>query len=359
MDRPPTVLVVLPNWLGDVIMATPMLDRLAAVRDHRGRPLRLVGVVREAWAPLLEGDPRLDDVLRYERRGCHAGLGGLVRLAKQWRGVGADVTVLCPPSFRVALVGALARAGQTVGYRGDGRGWLLGRPLAPVEPRGARHHVEELVALADEALGCLGLVPAPVPVTRPGLPHLLERPPLDPGDGPPVWVLAPGATYGSAKAWPPQRVAEFLHLAVLERGVRVAVVGDLAGRAITEAIREQTRSLPWRSTWDGEAGVVDLVGETSLLDLVAVLRAARAFVGNDSGVMHLAAALDVPTVGVFGSSSVAWTAPRGRRARALAATGFACQPCFRPTCDQPRFCLDTIDGASALAALDELLEESS
>ncbi len=171
-------------------------------------------------------------------------------------------------------------------------------------------------------------------------------------------MLAPGATYGSAKAWPPRRIAEFLHLAVQDQGRRVVVVGDAAGARIVAAVREAAASLPWRDQLAGPAAVVDLVDRTSLADLGALLRRSEAFLGNDSGVMHVAAALGVPTLGLFGSSSVAWTAPLGVRARALAAAGFPCQPCFRRTCNQDVFCLDTISGAAALDALMALVDQN-
>ncbi|MEZ4389309.1 MAG: glycosyltransferase family 9 protein [Candidatus Krumholzibacteriia bacterium] len=164
-----------------------------------------------------------------------------------------------------------------------------------------------------------------------------------------------GATFGTAKAWPAARVAEFLRLAVQERAVRTVLVGDAAGADLVAAIGREATDLPWRQALPGPAAVIDLTGRTTLPQLAALLRASEAFLGNDSGVMHVAAALGVPTLGLFGSSSVPWTAPRGPRARALAAAGFACQPCFRRTCNQPRFCLDTISGAAALAALDAVI----
>jgi len=352
-----TVLVVLPNWLGDVVMATPLLQKLAHARDARGRAIRVVAAVRDSWAPLLKNDPRLADTLIYERGGRHAGWRGAWSLAASWRRISAAGTVLCPPSFRVAMVATLAGVGRRVGYRTDGRRLLLNRSLPPELPRGVMHHADELCALGDVLLTDLGLVADGGDPGLPELPGLDGVPPADTGQGPPVWVLAPGATYGSAKAWPAGRVAEFLRLAVTERGVRVAVVGDGAGTAITDAIRREAADLNWRHAWSGEAGVVDMVGKTSLLELVGVLRSARAFLGNDSGVMHLSAALGVPTLGLFGSSSVAWTAPRGPRARALAAVGFPCQPCFQPVCSHERFCLDTISGFDAMSTLDELLND--
>jgi heptosyltransferase-2 len=110
----------------------------------------------------------------------------------------------------------------------------------------------------------------------------------------------------------------------------------------------------WRHEPAGGPGVVDLVGRTDLREAAALLRAGEVFVGNDSGLMHLAAALGRPTVGLFGSSSPHWTAPRGPWVRVLAAAGFPCRPCFRKTCNQPRFCLDTIAAAEVVDAANAL-----
>lgn len=350
------VLLVLPNWLGDLVMAMPLLERLAAGRLADGRPLQVAVAVRDRWRPLLEGDPRVASLLTYERDGRHAGWSGSWSLSRQWRRASARAVVVCPPSFRSAAVAWLAGVPTRIGYRSDGRGFLLDQGRPPALPRGSMHHADELSALADPALRAVGASSRALPTSWPRLEGVMRRPPAPIGEGPACWVLAPGATYGSAKAWPPERAAEFIRLAVAERGVRVAIVGDHADSDTVAAVAAAACDVHWREDLPGPAAVVNLVGRTSVADLAALLRASSAFLGNDSGVMHVAAALGVPTLGLFGSSSVAWTAPRGPRARALAATGFACQPCFRRTCNQPTFCLDTISGQAALEALGALMQ---
>ncbi|HOX26546.1 MAG TPA: lipopolysaccharide heptosyltransferase II [Candidatus Krumholzibacteria bacterium] len=353
------VLVVLPNWLGDVVMATPLLDVLHETRDDRGRPLAIVASVRRRWAPLLARDPRLAKVVLYERTGCHAGVRGIPRLAATWRAAGAAAVVVCPPSLRSALVARLARIPRRIGYAGEGRSALLTLPLAPVRPRGSVHHVDELRRLGLVLLESLGLPQAEAGAAMPRLPGLDDLYPASIGSGPPLWIFAPGATYGPAKTWTVERAAEFTALAVREEGVRLAVVGDTATAGFLAALRRRVPDLPWRRELAGPAGVIDLVGGTTVLDLAALIKRSRGFVGNDSGVMHLAAALGVPTVGLFGSSSTAWTGPRGACTRALVASGFPCQPCYRRTCNQPVFCLDTLSGQQVLAALKDLRDATS
>ncbi len=357
MKRPATdLLVVAPNWLGDLVMTTPLLDTLAAAgRLEPDRPLRVTLAVRRRWAPLVEADPRLDRILTLSRTGAHRGLAGLWRLARDWRRRHSAVLLL-PPSLRVAAAAALAGIGRRVGYRCDGRGWLLTDSLA-LPRRGLCHYSGEMwhlgriwarhVAERDWPDG---------PVPRPSLPGCdATSAAADAGtEEAPLWALAVGATYGSAKAWPRENLVRFLHLATEQAGARVVLLGDAA--AVPEAAALRRAAGPaWRGELPGGPGVVDLVGRTDLTRVVSLLKACSLFVGNDSGLMHLAAALGVATIGIFGSSSPAWTAPRGRETAAVAAEGFACRPCFRPECDQPRFCLAEIDAERVLANARELL----
>jgi heptosyltransferase-2 len=348
------VLVVLPNWLGDVVMAMPLLALLDGARSPAGESLEIVACVRRRWAPLLARDPRLTRVITYHRGGRHSGLRGLVRLAARWRATRSDAVLLCPPSLRVAATAVVAGIGRRVGYAVGGRRPLLSLALPGVRPRGRVHHADELRRLGLAFLETLGW---PAPEHANGVPSLPGLDPIAPtvlGAGPPVWVLAPGATYGPAKTWPVARAAEFVAEAIHARSVRVAIVGDTTTAEFTAALRRQLADVPWRRELPGPAGVVDLVGGTTLVDLAALLKSSEAFLGNDSGVMHLSAALGVPTLGLFGSSSVEWTGPRGPRARALTAKGFACQPCFRRTCNQKVFCLDTLAAPRVLEVLDTL-----
>ncbi len=348
------LLLVLPNWLGDLVMTLPALDRLAAAAHAAGMGVDVS--VRRRWAPLLQADPRIDGCILYERTGRHAGWLGVGRLASCWRAAPAAAAVITPPSLRMAAAAALARIPIRVGQSTDGRRFLLTHAVAPGRPRGRRHYGDEMSDLARAALAACDLRDQePDTAAVPSLPGLAARPAADLGAGPPVWVLAPGTTYGPAKTWPVLHMAAFVTEAVRARGVRVLLLGDASTRSLACAIRDAA-SVSWRDETAGPAAAIDRVGRTDLLAVVDILRSAEVFVGNDSGLMHVAAALGVPTVGIFGSSSPAWTAPRGANARALTAVGFPCQPCFRKTCNQPRFCLDTVTAGTVLAAVNDAVD---
>ena len=349
------LLVLAPNWLGDVVMHTPLLSLLHEQRDRItaavGRTVTIhLGVMR-TWAPLFRNDPRIDEMVLLDRDRRDRGILGTFRLASLLKEGGFEAIILGPPSLRTALAAWLARIRCRVGYRYDGRTPFLTNSLPPFA-RGSRHYSREMIELGHAWLESLGMGLAvsledEYPATLPGCDAL---PPVDMGAGPPVWAVAPGTTYGEAKTWPVHRLGDFLEGAIGEAGVRIVLLGDEAARGFTSRLRERFPQ-SWSEDTHSGAAILDLTGKTDLLTAAGVLKSSAAFIGNDSGLMHLAAALDRPTVGVFGSSNPDWTAPLGRRARAIAPTGFSCRPCYRKTCNQAEFCLDTVTGKAVLAAV--------
>lgn len=348
----PRILVLAPNWLGDAVMTSCSLDVLDAAL---GGDFAIRLAVNRAWLDLYREDPRLEGIIPVERPGRHDGIGGLFRLGRDLSRHGFGAVLIGPPSLRAAMIGRLAGIPVRVGYRTDGRGSLLTHGLV-FPGRGASHFSEQMADLAATLAGALG---RPLPEGEssgrrsPLLPGCLGVP-CDPGPGPAVWAFGPGATYGAAKTWPLEQAAAFIEATVMKRGVRLVLLGDeAAGRHSSTLAR--TSGVPWSKTWGPEPGVVDLLGRTTLPEAVGVLRRCEAYVGNDSGLMHLAGALGVATVGIFGSSDPRWTAPLGPWTSALAAEGFPCRPCFRKTCNQDVFCLETVTAAVVLAEVESLI----
>ncbi len=268
-----------------------------------------------------------------------------------WPGGNYDGVILGPPSLRVAAAARLAGIPVRVGYRTDGRGMLLTHGVPPLA-RGRAHFAEEMVALGDTWLKAVsGLADASAAPAQVKL-HLAEDHPSAQSRSVTRLVLAPGATYGLAKTWPLNPAVDFCRLC-LEEGAELLLLGDAGSRSFAADLASKL-SVAARHEVRGTPGLVDLTGRTGLLEVAGILQQSDGFAGNDSGLMHLAGALGIPTVGVFGSSNPAWTAPQGPRARAIAATGFPCQPCYRKTCNQPTFCLDSVTGQEVYQALSEL-----
>ncbi len=349
------LLVLAPNWLGDVVMQTPLLSLLHESRGRvtavTGRPVSIHLGVRRVWADLFRDDPRVDELVILERDRRHRGLMGTFRLANILRQGGYHVILLGPPSLRTGMASWMARISCRVGYRSDGRSLFLTEGLSP-QPRGNLHFSREMIGLGRAWLDSLGVgsmesLDKDIPTNLPGCDSL---PPADLGAGPPVWSVAPGTTYGEAKTWPVSRMGDFLELAIGKAGVRIALLGDEAARGFTLRLRERFDEY-WSEDPLGDSAILDLTGKTDLLTAAGILKASSAFIGNDSGLMHLAAALGRPTVGVFGSSNPDWTAPLGRHAKAIVPEGFSCRPCYLKICNQPEFCLDTVTAETVLAAV--------
>jgi heptosyltransferase-2 len=158
-------------------------------------------------------------------------------------------------------------------------------------------------------------------------------------------VFGVSANYGVTKEWPQERFLAVAR-ALGEDGLQPVFAGS-------DAKRERERAA-WMAQ---ECGGIDVAGRTDLPTFAALLQSAAVFVGNDSGPMHLASAVGTPTVGIFGSTSPVWTAPRGPRARVVGPAGVDCTPCFRKTCPYDRECLTGIDAGEVVAVARELLQE--
>lgn len=357
-ESPPRILVHMPNWLGDAIMTTPLLSLLtrafASVEYHQ-RPL-LHLAVRQPWSVLFSGDAAVDNILTIDRGGRHAGVGGLWRQAREMKSGGYDAVLLGPPSLRAGLTACLAGIPRRIGYATDGRGLCLNPGLAP-GPRGSRHYSYEMLGLGLSLLEDLEIEAPLLPsegLPLSSLPGCDDFQALELKDERPLWIVAPGTTYGEAKTWPLNRVLELVDLAVGEHGARVVLLGDASAAAFVAAMRKDS-DLDWSKDLGDASEVVDLTGRTDLKQVVRVMKAAAAFVGNDSGLMHLAGALGLPTVGIFGSSNPEWTHPLGAHTAAVVAEGFDCRPCYRKTCNESIFCLATISAPIVYEKVCELL----
>jgi heptosyltransferase II len=336
---PRRVLVRLPNWLGDVLMARPLLFGLRAALPQAG--LWCVGPAGPL--ALLGADPLGATLLEWSAGGA-AGAALLGRL-RAWR---PDVALVLPPSFSSAWFAWRSGARARVGYRGEARSWLLTRALRR-PARGDRHVAGEYLDLAAD-LGVSCDIEPPPPLRAPaggaagdggsGLDVLLRGTPA--ADGAPFALIGPGAAYGPAKRWAAERFAGVAR-ALGERGLAVLAVGSAAEARACAEVAERVG-----------AGAASLAGRTRLEQLAALAARAAVTVCNDSGLAHLCAATGAPTVTVFGSTSSAWTAPLGPRVRVVQRPP-VCSPCFRRTCRIGYACLEAVTVRDVLAACEGLL----
>lgn len=331
-----THLSILPNWLGDLVMATPALRRFGAGVRH-------VAVGAPAMCALVDDLGLADRTVAIDRRGPEGRWFRAGRLARRLRAHDPQCALVLGPSLRAAVWGALSGAPERRGVGGEGREVFL---TDVTRVRGGTRS-QHLTRTWWEAAGGQGPVP---------------KPRWEPGEaGEAGWarlaasfdalgsgyaVFAPGATYGPTKRWPEAYFATVARAIAARHGWVPVFVGSAAAREVAAAERLAAR-----------CGGVALAGRTDLPTLVAVLARARLFVGNDSGPMHVAAAVGAPTVGIFGSTSPAWTAPRGDRALAVGPAPVDCSPCFRADCPFDLECLRELEPAPVLDAAERLLAD--
>lgn len=328
------LLVVAPNWIGDALLAQPLL---ALLRERH--PGAVIDAIAPAWtAPVLARMPEIGTVVPTRFEHGELALGARWRLGRGLRNR-YDAAWVLPNSFKSALVPWFAGIPRRVGYVGEQRYGLLnvrhGLDAARVPLMADRY--AQLAVAPGEA------VPRPLPavrlavdaanrdaaVARLGL--ALDRP---------VVAFCPGAEFGPAKRWPARHFAA-LAQSLVERGRAVWLFGSGKDR---DAARAIVAAVP-------EAGIVDLCGRTDLAAAIDLLSLAEAVVANDSGLMHVASALGRPLVALYGSSSPEHTPPLDPRARLLWLKP-DCSPCFRRECPLGHFkCMNDLAPQQVLAAL--------
>jgi heptosyltransferase-2 len=326
----PDVIVRLPNWLGDTVMAVPALRSLrAGLPDAR---IALAG----PWAPLLAGQGLGDVLVTYPRS-----LSGRMKAADTVRALGAEVALLMPNSLESVLSAWYWGARRRIGFVRGGRTWLLTDPLTLPSPR--HHQVEEYLLLLEP----LGLQPVTrVPVLAPPpegseirqTARALLSSVADRARGPRIGVHL-GAEFGPSKLWPIERLIQFCRI-LLARGARPVLLGTAADVPTAESVREVIE-------------VPNLTGRDTPALLPAVLVELDGLVCGDTGVGHLAAALGTPVVSLFGPTDPDLTSPRGPVVVVNRPT--PCAPCFYRACPIEHPCLRGITADEVEARLRPLL----
>jgi heptosyltransferase II len=343
---PHKILIVAPSWIGDTLIAQPLLTRLK--QQH---PAARIEVLAPSWsAPLLARMAEVDAVI--DNPFAHGEFNFAKRraLGRQLAATGYDHSYVLPNSWKSALLPFFARIPVRIGYHGEAR-WGLLTQRHRLDESAHPQLVQRYAALAGPLPALLSDLPRPrlssTPEQQRAVRHALGLPenvrPL---------VLCPGAEFGPAKRWPIE------HFAALARQVSAGET------AIGEARAGESGPIPvWivSSAKDKDVGdeiarlsggaALNLCGRSSLAQAVDLIASARAVVSNDSGLMHVAAALDRPMVALYGSSSPEYTPPCSPQARILTRR-LPCSPCFKRECPLGHF--DCLKGISAEQVRTEL-----
>jgi heptosyltransferase II len=315
------ILVRATNWVGDAVMSLPALrtvrDRFSTAR---------ISVLAKPWvADLYRRESFIDEIIVYN--------GEPWRTGRELRTRGFDCAILFQNAFEAAWIAWLARIPVRIGYKRDARQLLLtcavDRPKPAEIPRHERFYYLELLRRAK----LIDALPANDAIHL----HRSRMP-----NGERVIGVSPGAAYGTAKRWLPERFAEAAGALAESRGASIALFGSKSERELCEDV---ARRLNGRQ-------VTNYAGQTTLAQFIDLASACELFLTNDSGAMHIASALGIPTVAIFGATDDTTTGPTGSHARVVREP-VSCSPCLLRQCPIDHRCMT---GVTAERVLKEALE---
>jgi len=333
------ILIRSVNWIGDAVMTTPAIS---AIREHFPHA-EITILANELVSQLFSNHPDIDRIITFKRQGKHGGGAGRLRLAAELRKEAFDLAVIFPNSFDSALVPWLAGIPIRIGKCSDGRTLLLNGRYNAAKGAPPCHEVEYYLNLM-RYFGITGSRTQPHLFTTPeetaGTTALLAKNGIQTDDL--ILGINPGASYGSAKRWYPDRFAQVARRLADQWSAKVIIFGGPGEAEIAEDIE---------SRLDGTA--LNLAGKTSVRELMALIRRCNFFITNDSGPMHIAAAFDVPLVAIFGSTDHTGTSPYNGNA-VVVRKDVECAPCKLRECPTDHSCMTAVTEEDVINAALEL-----
>ena len=329
------ILVRATNWVGDAVMSIPALETI------RGRwPSAEIAILARPWvAEIYRDQGYADRIVVFDHAGAHRGVFGVERLAGEIRRERFETAVLLQNAFEAAWIARRAAIPERIGYARDGRGSLLTQAIAvpqcgEIPPHESYYYLEllrragwiERLPVVNEIRLRVDFAKAQLAESRLCEAGVRSRTPTSLRI-----ALAPGAAYGTAKCWPPERFAALADRLIADFDADVIIFGSASER---EVARRIAAAMKHRATV--------LAGETRIGDLPALLAACQLFIGNDAGAMHVAAAVGLPVVTVFGPTDPEGTAPVTPR-RSLVRHAVSCSPCFLRYCPVDHRCMTRVE----------------
>jgi heptosyltransferase-2 len=347
-DTPKKILIRGTNWVGDAVMCVPAMKEVRRLFPGAQITLLIRPWVRDVYSAV----DFVDEILEYDKQGLHRGLVGVGKLIADLKHRRFDLAILLQNAFDAAFLAWCARIPRRIGYARDGRSLLLTDAL-PVDPDVRRMHQ---VYYYLDLLSSVGLPlqnrreneeskPSIAIGVRDADRHaarsMLGEKGIAVGD---ILVgINPGAFYGGAKRWFADRYAEVADALADQNRAKIVLLGSSTDHAIAEEVASHMK----------QPSVI-LAGQTSLGQLMGLLKECRLLITNDSGPMHLAAALDVPQLALFGSTSEIATGPFSRRAVVMKHP-VDCNPCFLRECPTDFRCMKSISVQEVVEAAQGIL----
>lgn len=324
------ILIRATNWVGDAVMSLPALH---AIRE-RFPQAHVAILAKPGVADLYKREKLADEVIPYTA----SSLLDKWRVGKYLASRGFDCAILLQNAFEAALLAWVARIPNRIGYARDGRGPLLTRAVPVPHPGEIPPHQRFYYLELLRRAGMIDDLPDTIPFIA-----VSGR-----TDSPPVIGVSPGAAYGTAKRWLPEHFAEAAARLARERGASIALFGSKSERALCEEVAGLMEGCE----------ITNYAGQTSLAEFIDLAARCELFLTNDSGAMHIASALNVPTVAVFGATDDIATGPSGASARVVREP-VECSPCLLRECPIDHRCMTRVSAARVVEQSLQLLASPS
>jgi heptosyltransferase-2 len=329
------------NWIGDAVMTTPAVR---AIRKHF--PKTHISLLAKPWvAPVFKNSHHIDQLLIYEDKGCHKGILGKLRLARDLKKYHFDAAILLQNAFEAAFITFLAGIPYRIGYNTDARQMLLTHVIPCSknirEVHQTKYYLNILKGIEIEAEN-QDLYLSLNQNDRLRAEQILHENGISKNDT--VFGINPGATFGPAKQWPFDRFARLADHIHSVKDAAIIIFGGPGDRELGKRISKRMLRPP-----------IDLSGKTSLGEAMALIEKCALFITNDSGLMHVAAALNVPLVAIFGSTNPVATGPLGTNSRVVQIP-MECSPCLQTDCLKGHFnCMAQISVDMVFDVVKEML----
>jgi heptosyltransferase-2 len=334
------VLIRAVNWVGDAVMTTPAIGAVRESFPQAEITLLANPLVSQLFSP----HQWVDRVITFDLNGAHKGISGRFRLVSQVRKQAFDAAIVLPNSFESALIPWLAGIPVRLGKSSDGRGFMLTEHYHPDVHKPVAHEVTYYLDLVRH-FGINGQVSTPLLTVTPTEDGIAVARLAEQGIAASDFVIGinPGAAYGSAKRWYPERFADVAGRLAAAWNAKIVIFGGPGETDIADGIERHLAGQCY-----------NLAGTTSLRELMALIQRCSFFITNDSGPMHIAAAFGVPLVAIFGSTDHIMTSPYSDKA-AIVRKESECAPCKLRECPSDHRCMTAVTADDVVQAARNLM----
>jgi heptosyltransferase II len=328
------------NWIGDAVLTLPAVASIRATY-----PKAHIAILVKPWvADLYKLFSDADEIIIYENKFDNP--AGVFRLAQILKEKKFDAAILLQNAIEAAIIAVAARIPLRAGYDSDARSLLLTHPVRRTEEIKKVHQIDYYLEMV-KALGCTSVdrgMPLETKINFADARNILRK--FVPETKKSIIGIAPGATYGPAKKWLPGRFAAVADKLVKMYSAHVIIMG---GRADEETAREVQKL--------AHIPLINLAGKTNLQEAIYLISQCCLFISNDSGLMHVAGALNIPTVAIFGSTNPVTTAPVGEKS-IIVRKEISCSPCLKKTCPTDFRCMSMVSVEDVLRVAQKLLQNN-